>query len=248
MKKLLTFILIIFLFSTSTVFAAQKKSKKPKTKHKIELTTKDRFLLVGDLYLATPKTDKPLVVALHSFSLNSNAYAPLAQKLRLKGYNVLVMDLRGHGRSVYNENLKLKSRYKFTLADWAKLPDDVVTSINYVKTNYPQINCNETIFIGADVGASAGVLGGIKLKKHPQKFVMISPMLNFKGLYIPVKMTNYKTTKFMVLLAKSDRILFNFHSNTPPVIKRYPIGGPGNQLLKANPTAMDDIVNFIVAN
>lgn len=246
MRKYIWIVLLItvMLFSMPYVSAAKKKT--PKTKHKIELLTKDKFILVGDLYLANPKTDKPIVVMLHSFSLNARTWEKLAENLRLKGYNVLAMDLRGHGRSVYNENLKLKSRYKFNKNDWQKLPNDVIESINHVKSNYPNINCNDTIFVGADIGASAGVLAGVNLKKQPLKFVMISPMLNFKGLYIPIKIANYTETKFLILLSKSDKILFNFYTKDKPIIKSFPIGGPGNQLLRTNPDSLNDIVNFII--
>ena len=246
-KQIKIALFIIFLlscFCISYTFAATKKTAS--TKHKIEFTTKDKFILSGDLYIANKKSDKPLVVALHSFSLNAKKWTDLAQNLRLKGYNVLAMDLRGHGRSIYNENLKLRSRYKFTKKDWQKLPNDVITSINYVKSNYPAINCNEVIFIGADIGASAGVLAGVNLKKQPVKFVIISPMIDFKGLYIPIQIANYTDTRFLILLSKSDKILFKLHTKQDPIIKTYPIGGPGNQLIRSNPSAMDDIVNFII--
>ncbi len=239
-------IAILIFFLVITVPYAYAKKKAPSTKHKIEFTTKDRFILSGDLYIANPKTNKPLIVALHSFSLNSKSWQKVAENLRAKGYNVLAMDLRGHGRSVYNEDLKLKSRYKFNKNDWQKLPLDVTESINYIKANYPHINCNDTIFIGADIGASAGILAGVNLKKQPLKFIVISPMINFKGLYIPIKIANYTDTKFLILLSKSDKVLFNFYTKDKPIIKTYPIGGPGNQLLKANPDSINDIVNFII--
>ena len=238
-------LLVIFvLFLIPNVSAAKKKS--PTIKHKIEILSRDKFILSGDIYLTEQKSNKPLVVALHSFSLNSTVWDDLAQNLRLKGYNVLAMDLRGHGRSIYNEGLKLKSRYKFTKKDWQKLPYDVLDSINYIKDNYPNINCNDIIFVGADIGASAGVLAGTSLNKQPVKFVMISPMLNFKGLYIPIKITSYTDTKFLIMLSKSDKILFNFYTKDKPIIKTYPVGGPGNQLVKTNPEAINDIVTFII--
>lgn len=236
---------IVFSFVFSPVaFGAKKKSQ---SKHKIEFVTKDKFILVGDLYLSPSQSQKPLVVCLHSFSLNALAWSNLAKALQHKGYNVLAMDLRGHGRSVYNENLKLKSRYKFSNSDWQKLPNDVIESIAYIKSHYPHINCNNIIFVGADVGASAGVIAGNSLNPKPSKFVMVSPMLNFKGLYIPIKVANYTNTKFLVILSKSDKILFNFYTKDKPIIIKYPIGGPGNQLLKVNPSSVSDIVNFIAA-
>lgn len=249
MKKVIIFgLLVCLLCFFNSVNAATSKKKKPKTKHKIEFVTKDKHILVGDLYIATPPTTKPLVVMLHSFSLNALSWQTIAKELRNRGYNVLAMDLRGHSRSVYNEKLKIKSRFKFTSLDWQKLPDDVIESISYVKSNYPKINTNDTIFVGADIGASAGIIAGSTMKKKPEKFVIISPMLNFKGLYIPIKIASFTNTKFMFILSKSDKILFSTHSVFKPVIITYPIGGPGNQLLKVNPQSTNDIVNFIVNN
>ena len=242
--KIALLVAILLLGLAVPSYAAGKKEAN--IKHKIEFVTKDKFILSGDLYIANQKTNKPLVVALHSFSLNSKAWSDLAQNLRLKGYNVLAMDLRGHGRSIYNENLKLKSRYRFTKKDWQKLPNDVMESINYVKSNYPAINCNDIIFVGADIGASAGVLAGVNFKKQPIKFIIISPMIDFKGLYIPVQIANYTDTRFFILLSKSDKVLFKLHTKQDPLIKTYQIGGPGNQLIRSNKNAIDDIVNFII--
>ncbi len=246
MKKSIVVLIVLLLFLTSFSFASPKKKKEPPTKHKIEFTTKDKFILVGDLYFAKKASSKPLVILLHSFGVSAKEWKTLAEELRLNNYNVLAMDLRGHGRSIYTESLKIKSRYKFSQSDWQKLPYDVVESVNYIKTNYTGINCNDTIIIGADIGGSAGILAGLMLKNQPLKFVWISPMLNFKGLYIPIKVANYTTTRFFVILSKTDKVLFNFYTKNNPIIKTYPYGGPGNRVLFANPQSADDIMNFIL--
>ena len=248
MKRIFVYLIGLFLIISCGLYpeAIAKKSKTPITKQKIEFATKDKYLLVGDLYLANPAGNKPLVVMLHSFGMNSKVWKDLAETLRQRGYNCLAMDIRGHGRSIYTEQLKIKSRYKFTSNDWQKLPNDVLESIKYVKSNYSKINTDDIYFIGADIGGSAGLIAGQSLKNKPEKFVLISPMINFKGLYIPVIVANYTTTKFFVLLAKTDKVLFNFYTKPAPITKVYPQGGPGNHILKVNPTSLDDIVEFII--
>ncbi len=246
MRKTLAILIIFLMLLVPFSFASPKKKKVPPVKNKIEFATKDKFILVGDLYFAKKPSSKPLVILLHSFGVSAKEWKTLAERLRLNNFNVLAMDLRGHGRSVYTESLKLKSRYKFKPADWQKLPYDVVESINYVKANYTGINCDDTIIIGADIGGSAGVISGLMLKNQPLKFVLISPMLNFKGLYIPIKIANYTNTRFFVILSKTDKVLFNFYTKINPIIKTYPFGGPGNRVLFANPDSIDDIVNFIL--
>ncbi|MBQ9150352.1 alpha/beta fold hydrolase [bacterium] len=248
MKKFLGLVISVALFLSffSGTEAKTKKKKVVATKHKIEFTTRDKFILVGDLYFAANETKKPLVVLLHSFSLNAQAWKDLAENLRLKDYNVLAMDLRGHGRSVYNENLKLKSRFYYKADTWQKLPKDMVDAVKYVKNNYPKINTNDVIIVGADIGAISGAIGGMSLSKPPLKMVLISPMLEFKGIRMPLRTNKFYDTKIMLVLAKTDRILMNFNTKTPPIIKQYPVGGPGVQLIKANKEAYDEIVKFII--
>jgi alpha-beta hydrolase superfamily lysophospholipase len=240
-------IIVLFLFSFVTFAEAKPKKTKPiSTKHKIEFVTRDKFILVGDLYIATQETDKPLIVLLHSFSLNAQTWRDMAESLRVKGFNVLAMDLRGHGRSVYDENLKLKSRFYYKNDTWAKLPKDVVDSVKYIKANYPKINCDDIVIVGADIGASAGAVAAMSFSKVPQKLVLISPMLEFKGLRMPVRTNKFIETKIMMVLAKTDRILMNFNTKVPAIIKTYPLGGPGNQLINANKEAYDDIIKFVI--
>jgi len=248
MRKIFGYVIIVsLLFSLISCAEAKPKKKKAiSTKHKIEFVTRDKFILVGDLYLANPQTQKPLVVCLHSFSMNAQAWKDMAESLRLKGYNVLAMDLRGHGRSVYNENLKLKSRFYYKQDTWQKLPKDTLDAVKYVKANYPKVNCDDVIIIGADIGASAGAIAAMSFKKVPQKMVFISPMLEFKGLRMPVRTSKFTDTKIFMVLAKTDRILMNFDTKTPALIKHYPIGGPGNQLVRVNKDAYNDIMNFIL--
>ena len=247
MRKFFGYVIIVLLlFSFMNLAQAKPKKKKPpSTKHKIEFVTRDKFILVGDLYLASEPSSKPLVVLLHSFSMNAQVWKDMAQNLRLKGYNVLAMDLRGHGRSVYNEQLKLKSRFYYKNDTWAKLPKDVIDSIKYVKSNYPKINCDDVVIVGADIGASAGAIAALSLKKVPEKLVLISPMAEFKGIRMPIKTSKFYNAKIFMVLAKTDRILMNFSTFYPPIVKHYPNGGPGNHLLRANQDAYFDVINFI---
>lgn len=247
MRKIFGYVIIVsLLFSFMTLAEAKPKKKKPvSTKHKIEFTTRDKFILVGDLYLASQQSDKPLIVCLHSFSMSAKAWKEMAEELRLKGYNVLTMDLRGHGRSVYNENLKLKSRFYYKQDTWQKLPKDTIDAIKYVKANYPKVNCNDVIIVGADIGANSGAIAAMSLKNTPKKMILISPMFEFKGLRMPVRTNKFFDTQIFMVLAKTDRILMKFDTKTPPLIKHYPIGGPGNQLIKVNKDAYNDVINFI---
>lgn len=255
MKKFLAIVLIFFFaFTLLGADAAQKKKKprKPKTKTKIEFEAKDGFLLVGDLYFAPQKKPpRPLVILLHSFGSKASDWGTLGEDLRLKNYNVLVLDLRGHGRSVYTKNLRFKSRMNFAKDDWTKMPIDVVSSIDFIKKNYPQINTDEIYFVGADLGANSAVLAASVMKTKPLKMVLISPYVSFKNLDIALIVPRLNTVPMMVMASKADKYSYSQSDiiyrliHSPKVIKLYEQGGSGNLLLKRNPSSYDEIIKYI---
>ena len=248
MKKILILALIM-ICTTLTCFA--KKAGKSSIV-RVEVETKDEFVLVGDLYLSKVKKEKqPLVVFLHSVNGKSSDWADLPQKVRKGGYNVFALDFRGHGRSVYKTNLTYKSKNYFKKADWQKLPTDVVEAINYLKEHYSKIDYDRIIIVGADLGANAGVIAGDRLKTKPIKLVLITPTQEFKGLETPLVIANYDHTPMMFLVSQSDRYFYGQASlltkfvQTESVMRIFPTGSSGITLIKQNPTAQDDIYKYI---
>jgi len=255
MKKILAFLFIFavfFAFSSSAYAAEKKKQKKVVTR--VEFETRDKFLLVGDLYFADQKKPaRPLVVLLHSYGLRGMDFAPLARDLRAKNYNVLALDLRGHGRSVRLSNLKFKSRNSFTKDDWARFPYDAIEAVEFIKKNYPKINADEFYFIGADIGASSAVLAADKMKNKPVRMVLISPYLNFKGLDISSVIPKLNTVPMMIVASKSDKTSFAQADIVSRLVHSevktdyYDEGGSGVMLLKRNPLSYLTIVNYIIS-
>lgn len=253
MRKFIAIILILFVaFLTLECDAATKRKKPFKTKTRVEIEAKDGFLLVGDLYFAQQrKPPRPLVVLLHSFGTKGTDWGTLPEDLRLKNYNVLALDLRGHGRSVKNSKLQYKSRLNFTKEDWLKYPVDVIAALEFVKKNYPRINSDEVYIVGADIGANSAVLAASVMKVKPVKIVLISPYMTFKGLEIANILPKLNTVPMMVMASRADALSYSqadmifrlIHS--PKIFKIYPQGGSGNVLLKRNPSSYTEIINYI---
>lgn len=255
MKKLFAiFLVIASLFALSSTSFAQGSKKKKKPVTRVEIETKDNFLLVGDLYFAPQKKPpRPLVVLLHSYGMKASDWGGLASDLRLNNYNVLALDLRGHGRSTRTSSLKYKSVNSFTGADWRKFPSDVITSIDFIKKNYHSINADEYYLIGADIGASAAVLAANIMKNKPKKMVLISPYSNFKGLDITPFVPKLTKTPIMVMASSADKtsaaqadiVSRLVHSDMK--LEMYKTGGSGVLLLKRNPLSYLTIVNYIIS-
>ena len=96
MKRII-FILALFLSFLNPAFAASAISKKEYT-----VSAADGFTIKSTLEYKRVKGQKeyPTVVLLHSLGYSSEWWESLPDDLMNSGYAVLMIDLRGHGKSV----------------------------------------------------------------------------------------------------------------------------------------------------
>lgn len=254
MKKIFGLFCILGLFFglCACVFADEKKAPKPVTK--IEIETRDHFILVGDLYFAKEKKPpKPLVLLLHSYGSRALEWYELPRELRVDNFNVLALDLRGHGRSVRNSDFKYKSKNTFTNEDWARLPFDIIDSIDYVAKNYPRINTDEIYIVGADIGANAAILAARAMRIKPKKMVLISPYSEIKGMNIVSVLPHLKDIPMMVMASRASSYsyaqadIISRLISAPMQFRVYSEGGSGLLLLKRNPISYQEILQYIIS-
>lgn len=232
--------------------AANAAQKKQQSTLALTYETKDSFILKSKiLYPKVKKERYPLVIMLHSLGYSSGYWTDLPKLLNDKGYAVLLVDLRGHGQSLYDSNFRIHYWTKYSETQFAKYPQDVMEVINYVLYAYKNISNSEYVIIGADIGANAAILAAERLKTKPKGIVLISASLKFKGLYIPIAMTNIGTTPIMAIASKRDNYSFNQLNELKKFAqgrydeKIYPVGGAGMLMLKANPDMSKDISNWV---
>ena len=88
---------------------------------------------------------------------------------------------------------------------FAKYPDDILAIIAQVKyENSKKVFFNNWAIVGADIGASAGVLAADKMDIHPKTIVMISPVVKTKDLYIPISMAHLDGVDFLSISGTDD--------------------------------------------
>lgn len=203
MKRIIFIILTLFLFLINTsVDAAPALMKK-----EIKAVTKDGFNIYATLTYPKLRTQKEFktVVMLHSIGYNSQWWEDLPKNFLDKGYAVLTIDLRGHGKSVYNSRFIKLSWKNLKNSGYAKYPSDVVAVIDEVKKeNSTKQFFNNWAIVGADIGASAGILAADQMKSNPEIVVMISPVVEIKGLYIPVSIAHLETSDFLAVSGTDD--------------------------------------------
>ena len=203
MRRIVLFILAFFLiFINLSADAAIKTTQK-----EIEAVSPDGFNMKATLTYPKVKGQKEFqtVILLHSIGYNSQWWGDLPNRLLEKGYAVLAIDLRGHGKSIYNAKLGKTSWKNLKNSGFAKYPEDVIAVVNKVIEENTKIKFFDSwAVIGADIGASTGVIASDKLKKDPKTIIMISPIVETKGLYIPVNIAHLETTDFLSILGTDD--------------------------------------------
>ena len=109
---------------------------------------------------------------------------------------------------------------------------------------------NNMAIVGADIGANTAVLASDKLKKKPKTLVLICPTTSFKGLYIPITLTDLNMP---ILTSSSNKDQYSLQEQRKLAkfsqggfyAKNYPNGGMGMLMVKLNPSMPMDITNWI---
>lgn len=204
MRRIVLIILAFFLLLINTsVYAASNVVKK-----EVSAVASDGFNLKATLtYPKVKQKEFSTVVLLHSLGYNSLWWGDLTKDLLNKGYAVLAIDLRGHGKSVYNAKLAKVSWKNLKNSAYAKYPDDILKVIDSVKAdNVKKQFFNNWAIVGSDIGASAGVIAADKYAVNPKTIVMISPVVKSKGLEIPINVAQLENVDFLSITGTDDNI------------------------------------------
>ena len=181
------------------------KPVKPYSERNYTITTSDNQLIQA--YLSYPKSKQkgyPTIILLHSIGRSSKPWVPLQRDLNNIGFAVLRLDFRGHGKSVFNSKFQQRSWITYKHADFAKYPTDVIEVINKIKKETKKANFDNYAIIGSDIGANTAVLLAKELPTKPKALVLVSPQMSFKGLYIPIAMTELGNTPILAISSKTN--------------------------------------------
>ncbi len=143
--------------------------------------------IVLSAYYAKPLAPpKALVVIVPGFKEVSNAWnaTGLPRQLALKGYGVVVFDLRGHGGSNIRPNGSVVNVASLTETDYKRMVLDLEA---VVKTFKSYFKVDKVFLVGSDIGASLTVLYAYKSNWSVNGIVIISPTFDAK-IPFPLKL------------------------------------------------------------
>ncbi len=244
-KRLFALLALFTIFCSLQVEAARKPVE-------VECEVKDGSLIVADVYYPDVKKSKyATIVLLHSLGYSSQRWADFANSVADAGYLVVAIDLRGHGRSVYNSKLVRQSWSNFKRSVFQKYPADVIEVLRLVKEEHPAASFDDWGIVGADIGANTAVLVADKSKHKPKTLVLISPHESHKGLFIPIALVNIGKIPVLSISSENDRTCVKSQNNLKKyaqsdfVIANFKTNITGMLMLGANAAVPALIINWL---
>lgn len=132
----------------------------------VNINTKDDVSLKGTFY---PADSSKGIIMLHQFSKDRTSYQPLISEL--EGFNILAIDLRGHGKSSLDYN-------DFNDEDFVAMKNDAQAATEFMKRK--GISEKHISYVGASIGANT--VQNFVSENDFDNVVLLSPGLTYKGI------------------------------------------------------------------
>ncbi len=249
---------ILLCFCVSFLFGQEAFAMKKRKPVEVEIKSFDGFKLVGELNIpnyASIETKAPLVIFLHSICKSHLAWEDFPQEVK-DSLNVatLNMDLRGHGKSIIDKDGKDVSWQTMVLADYKKMPDDILEVLKYIEKEYPEIDSKKVAIVGAGLGATMGLMAASYKENIINTVIIFSPMLEYKGFDLRLPIVKYGKHPIFFIVSKKDKYsynsaleLFKFLQGKKKM-QAYPYGGNAEDLLKFQPDSAKLVVEWLKEN
>ena len=228
-----------FAVLSQGVFATTKRNPVD-----VEIKSYDEFKIVGSLDIpnyASVECKAPLVIFLHSICQDSNIWGEFPKEIKDSlSVATLNLDLRGHGKSVKDKNGKTLHWQDLAHPEYKKMPEDIIEVLNYIETEYPEIDSKKIAIVGASLGATVGLMTA-SFGDKIDTVIMFSPMLEYKGFDLRLPIVKYGKNPLLFLVSKKDAYSYESCQELIKLpqgkkqLEVYPFGGHGEDLLRFQP-------------
>ncbi|MEE8576293.1 MAG: alpha/beta fold hydrolase [candidate division Zixibacteria bacterium] len=163
--------------------------------------------------------------------------------------HILALDLRGHGESTARNSEKLDYR-SMSKDQFALMPSDVATIVNdFRKEHGEQLDSVEVVMIGASIGANSAIMATTNVPRV-SKVALLSPGSDYRGLK-PAGAFSSFDGNILLMTSRGDSYSFESCQSlarlkpTGWLLKAYPGGDHGTNLIHSDERAMHYLVNWI---
>jgi pimeloyl-ACP methyl ester carboxylesterase len=165
---------VVLIFSISGMELLADAQEVDLSMQEISYTTEDNMTIFGSWIVSqdpgkSPKR-RPVVILLHDYGLNRRDWGVFIPDLVQRGYNVLAIDLRGHGQSRGQGGSSASSaEYMIKVGHL-----DVQAALEWIKSR-KDADKKRVALIGVGIGADIAYICSGKFKKKLKRAVVISP-------------------------------------------------------------------------
>jgi pimeloyl-ACP methyl ester carboxylesterase len=167
---LFVFVLLLMGLNPTSVYSsiAQKTATAmPIPGQNVEIVMADGLKVQGSFYPVTGGGTAPAALLLHQLGENRNQWSVFANSLAEKGYNVLAVDMRGHGKTGGKQNWTLAESDSAALMAWLR--------------KQPGVDPARVVIIGASIGGNLA-LRVCAADPLCHDVIALSPALNYLGV------------------------------------------------------------------
>jgi pimeloyl-ACP methyl ester carboxylesterase len=202
----------------------------------VEVTAPDGLVLKGDWYLVDAQ--RPTVLLLHQLYANRTSWNSYIGTLTGAGFNVLAVDLRGHGQTRGRTN-------------WGKALDDVAVWTSWLR-NTAGVRGDAISMMGSSIGSALAIVGCGR-DSACRTAIAISPGWSYYGIAVEGVLKNeLQGRQILIIYAQRDRFpalgVPRMVAAAPQVIveQKYAGNTHGMNLLSQQAdTAVPAIVNWL---
>jgi pimeloyl-ACP methyl ester carboxylesterase len=150
----------------------------------VSFMTTDGWAIKGTLYSSPGHS----ILLLHGLGDHRAAWTEYARILQNEGYNVLAIDMRGHGESTKKGN-ETRTWQRFSVQDFKSMTKDIAAAQAYLEGENISI-------IGASIGANIALNYAAQGSKI-SALVLLSPGLNYQDVTTEDAMRLYKGPAYL---------------------------------------------------
>ncbi len=210
----------------------------------IVLTTEDLVKIAATFY---ETTSEKAVILVHMYGATRQSWKEFATFLQAKDYQVIAIDLRGHGQSL-EKNKQRISYINFHEQEFLDMLKDIKAAREFVQKE----GASEISIIGASIGANLALITAAR-DRDIAKVVALSPGLNYKGLK---PQDDVKKITVPVMLVASEDDAYSAMSvrtlegvmRKEREVKMFPKADHGTRMFSHQPELKILIYNFLGKN
>lgn len=157
--------------------------------------TEDGFTIAGNFYEGDSSSS---IILLHMLNRNRNDWNDFAGQLQKEGYNVLSIDLRGHGQSTDKDG-RVVNWQTFSANDF----NDMILDVKVAKQFLENKGIGNVSIVGASIGANIALSYAAE-DSEIKTIILLSPGLDYRGVKPDADVKDYGNRSMLIVASKDD--------------------------------------------